>query len=118
MSECCSHGGAPEAEAAQDSVAREAQQRFQEFLRAVNQPGALDARTKQAISIALSVLAKCEPCVRSHIAKARANGFSSDEVDEAAWMGVSFGGAPLMMFYNGIRKELQQEECRQRLGRS
>ena len=82
----------------------DAQRKFQEFLRAVNQPGALDAHTKQAISIALSVLAKCEPCVRMHIAKAREKGFTPEEIDEAAWMAISFGGAPLMMFYNGVRK--------------
>lgn len=108
MSDCCSHGGeSSPAEAGQaESSLGESQKKFHEFLRAVNQPGALDAHTKQAISIALSVLAKCEPCVRSHIAKARDKGFTMEEIDEAAWMAISFGGAPLMMFYNGIRKNV------------
>jgi selenide,water dikinase len=76
-----------------------AQQKFIEFMGQVNRPGGLDAYTKQAISIALSVALRCEPCVKSHIAKAREKGFSEEEIDEAAWMGIAFGGAPCMMFY-------------------
>lgn len=82
------------------------QQRFHDFLKAANRPGALDAHTKQAISIALSVLAKCEPCIRSHVAKAQQGGFTREEIDDAAWMAISFGGAPLMMFYNDVRRSL------------
>lgn len=135
MSECCSHGhdeasgaappapsgatghGASDGSSASpaccatsgssaSAVPPDAQKKFHEFLQAVNAPGALDAHTKQAISLALAVLAKCDPCVRAHIAKARAKGFSASEIDEAAWLAISFGGAPLMMFYNAIRKEL------------
>ena len=28
------------------------------------------------------------------------------EIDEAAWMGISFGGSPTMVFYESIRKEM------------
>ncbi|MBE0536073.1 MAG: selenide, water dikinase SelD [Phycisphaerae bacterium] len=76
-----------------------AQQKFMDFMGQVNRPGGLDAYTKQAISIALSVAQRCEPCVASHIAKAREKGFTEQEIDEAAWMGIAFGGAPCMMFY-------------------
>ena len=77
-------------------------EKFQEFLRAANAPGALDAPTKQAIAIALSVLTRCEPCTKAHIAKARKMGFTQAEIDEAAWMAIAFGGSPTMMFVNGI----------------
>ena len=79
------------------------ERKFQEFLQAAGAPGALDAKTKQAIAIALSVLARCEPCVKSHLKKARAMGFSQEEIDEAAWMGIGFGGSPTMVFYNSHR---------------
>jgi len=78
--------------------------KFQAFMKASSAPGALDARTKQALSIALSVLAKCEPCVKIHVKKAREMGFSQDEIDEAAWMAIAFGGAPLAMFYKPLRR--------------
>ncbi len=31
-------------------------------------------------------------------------GFSQEEIDEAAWLGVAFGGSPAMVFYNRLRK--------------
>ncbi len=79
-------------------------QKFQEFLKSAGAPGALDAHTKCAVSIALSVLSKCEPCVRAHVAKARDLGFSQEQIDEAAWMAVAFGGSPTMMFYVGTKR--------------
>jgi AhpD family alkylhydroperoxidase len=73
-----------------------------EFLKSAAAPGALDARTKRAIAIALSVLARCEPCAKIHIQKARDAGFSQEEIDEAAWLAISFGGSTAMMFYQGL----------------
>jgi selenide, water dikinase len=79
-------------------------QKFQEFLQAAGSPGTLDGKTKRAIAIALSVYARCEPCVKSHIKKAREMGLSQEEIDEAAWVAISFGGSPTMVFYNGVRR--------------
>ena len=84
----------------------ETQKKYQEFLRAATAPGALDVHTKQAIAIALSVHAKCEPCLKMHLQKAREKGFSDEEIDEAAWLAISFGGSPLMVFYNEVKKSL------------
>ena len=38
-----------------------------------------------------------------HIRKAKEAGLSQDEIDEAAWMAVSFGGCSTMMFYNEVK---------------
>lgn len=102
---CCEDGSesAGSVPTETDRVA-EVQQKFQEFLKSAGAPGALDARTKRAIAIALSVLAKCEPCVKIHVKKAKGMGFSQEEIDEAAWMAISFGGSPTLMFYNRHRK--------------
>lgn len=101
---CCegNHGSQPLA-AGGTGGADATQRKFLEFLGSASAPGALDAKTKQAIAIALSVLAKCEPCVKSHVVKAREMGFSQEEIDEAAWMGIAFGGSPTMMFYKRIK---------------
>jgi AhpD family alkylhydroperoxidase len=82
------------------------EQKFREFLQAAAAPGALDGKTKRAIAIALSVMARCEPCIKSHAKKAREMGFTQEEIDEAAWLGISFGGSPTMAFYNSVRKAL------------
>lgn len=105
---CCENGhgagsGEPGTPVATSDVAG-VQKKFQDFLKASNAPGALDARTKKAVAIALSALAKCEPCLKIHIKKAREMGFSQEEIDEAAWMAIAFGGSPTMMFYNGLRR--------------
>jgi len=99
--------GAPTGSASDDSEgAQEIQQRFMDFMGRVNRPGGLDAYTKQAISIALSVHAKCAPCLKAHVQKAREKGFTEEEIDEAAWMGIAFGGAPVMMFYKTNKRRI------------
>jgi AhpD family alkylhydroperoxidase len=78
------------------------------FLQRSGSPGALDAATKQSIAIALSVLAKCGPCVKAHVKKAQAMGFSEEEIEEAAWMAIAFGGSPTMMFWKEVRRTKQE----------
>jgi selenide,water dikinase len=73
---------------------------FAAFLRQANSPGALDAYTKEALALALSIHARCGPCTEAHIKKARKMGFSTAEIDEAAWLAIAFGGSPVMMFYD------------------
>ena len=75
---------------------------FKQFLSAASTPHGLDAYTKQAMALALSVALRCEPCLKMHLQNARAKGFSQDEIDEAAWMGISFAGSPAMVFYQQI----------------
>jgi len=77
--------------------------KFKDFLSSASSPHGLDAYTKQAIAIALSVALRCEPCLKMHLKKAREKGFTQAEIDEAAWMGISFGGSPTMVFYEQNR---------------
>jgi len=77
--------------------------KFVDFLGSASSPHGLDAFTKQAMAIALSVAMRCEPCLKMHLKKAREKGFTQDEIDEAAWMGISFGGSPTMVFYEQLR---------------
>ena len=100
---CCCPEGHDGPAAAAATGASEAKRKFQDFMKEANRPGALDAATKEAVALALSVMARCEPCVKVHIAKARQMGFTQDEIDEAAWMAVAFGGSPVMMFYEKHR---------------
>ena len=89
---CCSGDSGTESESDTEAL-------YHQFLGAAGKPGSLDAFTKQAMNIALSVATRCEPCLKAHIQKARQNGFSQAEIDEAAWMGVGFGGSPALMMY-------------------
>ena len=97
--------GAAEASGMADVAAK-----FKDFLSAASSPHGLDAYTKQAIAIALSVAMRCEPCLKMHVKAARKKGFTQDEIDEAAWMGISFAGSPAMVFYESILRPLGTAE--------
>ena len=77
--------------------------KYKVFLGAANSPHGLDAYTKQAMAIALSVATRCEPCLKMHLKNARQKGFTHDEIDEAAWMAISFAGSPAMAFYEQLK---------------
>jgi selenide,water dikinase len=100
---CCPEGHDGAAPAAAVAGVSGMRRKFQEFMVEANRPGALDAATKEAVALALSALARCEPCIKMHIAKARQMGFSQEEIDEAVWMAIAFGGSPVMMFYEKHR---------------
>jgi len=88
---------------AESSGTAEVAAKFKDFLSAASSPHGLDAYTKQAIAIALSVAMRCEPCLKMHVKAAHKKGFTQDEIDEAAWMGISFAGSPAMVFYEQIK---------------
>jgi selenide,water dikinase len=80
----------------------EAASLFGIFMEEANRPGALDAKMKELLSVALSIVTKCEPCLKIHLNKARQVGLTEEEIEEAAWLGIQFGGAPAMMFYRSV----------------
>jgi selenide,water dikinase len=91
--ECCS------AESAAAASAGAAPAAYEAFMGAAFAPGALDAAQKEIMTIALSVAVQCEPCLKIHLEKARSMGITPDEIREAAWMGIVFGGCKAMMFW-------------------
>jgi len=56
---------------------------FAELKSSVYKDGALDARTKELISIAASVLMRCEKCTDIHAQRARKNGATDEQIAEA-----------------------------------
>jgi selenide,water dikinase len=97
---CCGDAHSDNSTAENSSI----EANYMNFLGSVTRPDGLDAYTKQAVNIALSVLTRCEPCIKIHTKKAEKMGFSQKEIDEAAWMGIAFGGSPVMMFYKSLEK--------------
>ena len=53
-----------------------------EGIKEVMAPGALDPLTKELIYIAVSAANKCEYCIHSHTAAARAKGMTDDQYSE------------------------------------
>jgi len=56
---------------------------FAEMRNAVYKEGALDGRTKELISIAASVLMRCERCTEIHAERARKHGATDEQIAEA-----------------------------------
>jgi selenide,water dikinase len=97
---CCADAvGSTAPATGQSAEIAEIKAKFKDFLSSASSPHGLDAYTKQAMAIALSVAMRCEPCLKMHLKNAKDKGFTQDEIDEAAWMGISFGGSPTMVFY-------------------
>ena len=92
--------------AASDSRVTDSLALFTQFMKESNQAGCLDARTKKLIAIALSVVQRCEPCLKTHAKAAFAMGLSLAEIDEAANLAVAFGGCAAMTFYRALRETL------------
>ena len=59
----------------------------------------IDVVQKELMTIALSVAVQCKSCLEIHLEKARGMGIGPEEIEEAAWMGVVFGGCRSMMFW-------------------
>lgn len=109
---CCSHGvegipstvtnvGAPEDGKLLPAAA--GAEAFRAYMAAVNAPGALGVKEKKLIGLALSIVSRCEPCVKLNAQGSRAAGATYDQIAEAAALGNAFGGAAANMFYQKCR---------------
>lgn len=68
---------------------------FQAFSRQVFAAGALDAKAKQLIAVAVAHVTQCPYCIRSHTKAALRRGASEQELMEAIWVAAEMraGGA-------------------------
>lgn len=70
-------------------------QAFHAFSRAVFAEGAIPAKTKQLIAVAVAHVTQCPYCIRSHTKTALAQGATPEEIMEAIWVAAEMraGGA-------------------------
>jgi len=59
---------------------------FRRFSQQVFAEGALPAKTKQLIAVAVAHVTQCPYCIRSHTKAARQHGASPEEIMEAIWV--------------------------------
>jgi len=76
-------------------LAPEALAAFKAFSKAVFAPGALDARTKQLIAVAVAHVTQCPYCIKGHTKAALRAGATQEELMEAIWVAAEMraGGA-------------------------
>jgi AhpD family alkylhydroperoxidase len=71
---------------------------FSELGRAATAPGALDAKTKELIALAVSVAARCDPCIGFHTRTLVKLGATRQEIDETLGVTTYMGGGPSLMY--------------------
>jgi AhpD family alkylhydroperoxidase len=67
---------------------------FSDLLKTVHVDGALSAKFKEIICIAVSVLAPCKSCMVYHTKQAIAAGATREEIMEACAVAIVMGGGP------------------------
>lgn len=82
---------------------------FMNLLGACYQPGAVDTKTKELISVAVAAYNRCEYCIVFHVYKALEAGASRAEIMEAAMVAVAFGGGPSMAYSVTLLKDSLEE---------
>jgi AhpD family alkylhydroperoxidase len=76
----------------------EVMQGFYALSGAADKPGALDEKTKELIAMALSVAARCDPCLGFHAKALVKYKASRAEVEEMLGMCIYMGGGPSLMY--------------------
>ena len=71
---------------------------FNDLGRTATAPGALDAKTKELIAIALSVAVRCDPCIGFHAKALVRHGATRQELDEMLAVATYMGGGPSLMY--------------------
>jgi AhpD family alkylhydroperoxidase len=71
---------------ARRALAPEAEDAFRAFSHKVFADGALPAKTKQLIAVAVAHVTQCPYCIKGHTKAARQQGATPEEVMEASWV--------------------------------
>ena len=71
---------------------------FSDLGRAATASGALDKKTKELIALALSVAARCDPCIGFHTQTLVKLGATRQEIDETLGVATYMGGGPSFMY--------------------
>ncbi len=70
---------------------------FGDLGRAATANGVLDKKTKELIALALSVAARCDPCIGFHMQTLVKLGVTRQEVEETLGVTTYMGGGPSLM---------------------
>ncbi len=71
---------------------------FNDLGRSATASGVLDAKTKELIALALSVAARCDPCIGFHAKALVKLGATRQEIDETLGVNTYMGGGPSLMY--------------------
>jgi AhpD family alkylhydroperoxidase len=73
-------------------------QGFSAMAGAASRDGALDAKTKELIALAIGVATRCDGCIGFHMETLVRFGATRQEVEETLGMAIYMGGGPALMY--------------------
>ncbi len=80
-------------------------------MKAANQPGLIDRRAWKLMAVAVSLVQRCAPCLKSHMKSALSTEISKAEMDDAAQLAVALGGCAVLMIYREFFSGLKLDAC-------
>ena len=83
-------------------------QGFNAMAQAAGKSGALDAKTKELIAMALSVGSRCDPCIGFHGKALVKLGATRAEIEEVLAVAVYMGGGPSLMYSTHALKAFEE----------
>ena len=88
------------------ALAPETEKAFQAFSRQVFADGALTAKTKQLIAVAVAHVTQCPYCITGHTKAALRHGATAQELMEAIWVAAEMrAGGRLCAFHPGLDRD-------------
>ena len=87
----------------------ETMQGFNQMGKATHSDGALDAKTKELIAMAIGIAARCQGCLAFHAQACVKHGVTRAEFEEMIQVAVYMGGGPSLM--TAAEAMLAFEEC-------
>ncbi|MFT0859720.1 carboxymuconolactone decarboxylase family protein [Ancylobacter sp. G4_0304] len=76
----------------------DAMQGFHALSRGASANGAVDAKTKELIALAIGITQRCDGCIGFHAKALHGMGATRQEIGEVAAMCVYMGGGPALMY--------------------
>ncbi len=70
--------------------------------------GALDAKTKQLIALAIGITSRCEGCIAYHVHDALRAGSTRQEIVETIGVAIMMGGGPAVVYAGQALEALEQ----------
>lgn len=79
---------------------------FGNFMGVVEKEGTLSVKTKELISVALSVVKECKWCIAFHVNNALKAGANKQEIMESCFVATMMGGGPALMYTQLVVKAI------------
>lgn len=83
-------------------------QAFSKLHSAGTSSGALDAKTKELIALAIAVNARCDGCIAFHTHDALKAGASPEEISDALGVAILMGGGPSVVYATHVLQAMDE----------